>query len=792
MSSSFLRQAVGLMHLAVLLVAVPVPAQTVDSSQTFPLSTVFYFNSYDSSRTVWDHCQIYHSPNSTVLTTSQSWNGREITGLPVQNVDGARVLVLKTTNNGYWNIPFLIGDGAPVNLTRLGDAPTLHLRLRWHHRLPGDADDWTISLGNSSVLLSPYVTPAVGRWHIVDIPLTAFTHRDPKLDLTHINSIVIAGAHLHTEESLAYISELAILPGPPAVLRVDRIKTDQSGWRPHDPKHALLTYPAGTNAARPAAFQVCRAGDGRIVYAGRLTARSGSADWNPTGDIVFDADFTPVVGPGRYKLKVPVLSAVSSEFTVGERVYDKDFRDALRFYYYERSGYPIAASYGEGYSRPAVFPGNGTAAYHHIGASGSQTPAPLRDVRGGWLDAGDPSLQTADHAVAAWWLLETLKTMGRKVPPGSLHLPEKSGPGESDLVPLVDFGLHWMAKMQNPDGSVLPLVSWGEGDRQQCSGTDSPSAAWAAGVFAKAYLILRTVPGCKSESEAYLAKARLSWSWLTAHPNPVTAETAETPVDARTDQQCRMFAAIELFNATGEAVYHRAFLAPFQASGSDVVTAFGGSQTGFGPDHVMGYLNGPAEMGYLDYADSPQTRVNRSARQHIRQAFLHQAAVAAYDPARNRVPYLARTPYRFAMLYPGHLYWGSSATVLAALGVVFTRAYEWTGDKSYLNAALENLHFIHGRNPISRHFVSGEASDYAHGCDFYSQFWTDLHHQPPGVLGAFINGDGLLSPHIKDPWKRFINYQEASAEEPDVSWNCEYAYLAGYFASGLSGERSSH
>lgn len=770
--------------------AAPLHAQTGDPGRKFPLATVFWFNNYDPARTVWDNCQIYHSPDSGVQTASQVWNGKTISGLPLQNIDGTRALVLNTINSGYWNIFFLLGDGAAVNLERVGISPVLHLRMRWANRLPGGADDLILGLGNARVALKMYVTPSTTSWQDVSIPLTDFIKQDPHLDLTHVGAVIIAGAQQHTAESLVYFSEIAVLPSTSdAAISADQIKVDQSGWRPGDPKRALLTSPVGYRETSLTQFQVCRTRDGRVVAAGNLSAAVGSADWNLSGDTVLNADFDSLVTPGHYIVKVPALNAVSPVFTIADQVYDKDFRDALRFYYYERSGCAIATSSGEGEARPAVFPDNAAATYHYSAATGNyHYVAPTRDVLGGWLDAGDPSIQTASHAVALWWLLEMLRTMGRKVPPGSLHLPEKARTGVSDLVPLTDYGLHWLGKMQNPDGSVLTQVAWGEGKHQQCSDADSPSAAWAAGAFAKAALVLRAVPGCRQKADFYLAKAKLSWHWLVMHPQLVTAVTAAAPAEVRYDQQCRLFAAVELFNATGDSVYHRAFLEPFAAAGNDVLTAFGGSHTGYETDHVMGYLNGPAEVGYLDYISSPQPLAVRLVQRSLRQAFLHQANVAAYDPTGQHRPYLMQTPYHFAMLFPSHLYWGSNANVLSTLGVVCTRAYEWTGNAHYLHAALENLHFIHGRNPVNRHFISGEAADYAHGCDFYSQFWTDLHHQPPGVAGAFIDVDGLLQPHIKDPWKRFLNYQAASAEEPDIYWNCEYAYLVGYFASGLSGK----
>jgi hypothetical protein len=92
---------------------------------------------------------------------------------------------------------------------------------------------------------------------------------------------------------------------------------------------------------------------------------------------------------------------------------------------------------------------------------------------------------------------------------------------------------------------------------------------------------------------------------------------------------------------------------------------------------------------------------------------------------------------------------------------------------------MQALHFICGRNPVNRMFLSGH-SDYLHGTDFYSQFWTNLLQQPPGYLGANINVSGSAQPVVQYPWKRFINTQDADMTEPGVYWNSAFAWLAGY------------
>ncbi|MGI4791228.1 MAG: glycoside hydrolase family 9 protein [Janthinobacterium lividum] len=776
--------------------------QTAAMKPLFPQRTIFWFNNYDPDRTVWNEAQVYHSPDTTVKTATstshdfQVWRDKQIIGLPVQPIDGVRSLVIDTINPGNWNLHFIMGSGNVVNLDRVGPAPILHLRLKWGTILPNNLGDVKISVDKASLLLSQYAVPSTAKWQDVNIPLADFKRVAPDLDLSHTGGISLSSVHKYSAESILYLSEMSVVPAlGPAALREDLVKVDLSGWRTHDPKFALFTYPYDASeggAPANARFAVRNVATHKVIYTGRLISRSGPPQWNQTGDAVYAASFDKVTAPGRYQIEVPDVRIGTDQFTaksvvfpIDDDVYTKEFRDALRYFYYERGGYPIVEPYGEGFTRPAAYPMTAAIHYHYASADGNyHYTNPVRDVLGGWCDAGDPSLQVPDHGAAIWWLSNALRDFGPQVPARSLNLPEVT-PGVSDIAPLMNFGLQWMTKMCNPDGSVMNTVGWENGKTEELTDADSVAASWATAGFAKAYLVLKDLPAYRHDADTYLALAKKSWAWLQAHPQPVTQVTSPTPVDPNYDRQGRVFAAVELYNATGDDQYHQFFLKPFKASGSDVLTAWGGAGQGDPNDKVLGYLNFALQFAYLDYIESPQPTADKATQQILKDAFLRQVRVAAYDRTGERKPYLTQTPYQFAMLDPSHLYWGSNDNVMSVLGVVLLRTYKWTGDIHYRNAALDELHFINGRNPVGRDFVTGEAPDYEHGADFYSQLWTDLHHQAPGVVGAFIKADNQLNAYIPQPWKRFISFQEASTEEPDIGWNCEFAYFTAAFAQPL-------
>jgi endoglucanase len=411
-------------------------------------------------------------------------------------------------------------------------------------------------------------------------------------------------------------------------------------------------------------------------------------------------------------------------------------------------------------------------------------------VHGSWFDAGDTHVDVVNTAVACWFLLETMRDYGPNIAPYGLDLPE-SNSQRSDMVPLIKNALDWLQRMQNAEGSVCHYVLGNPNtvaQPQQVSDVSSFAAACAAGVFAKAYTVLGAeLPPAQASNLLY--SARLSWAWLTNNPNPAWPrlplvngvdgggwDTNSYWGTTNDDHRQRAFAAVELFEATGETAFNTYFTNVFlnQNGGSPLNgSAFGPNITGYGSDNVIDYLRHPLNFAFMDYIRSSRA-VTASVKATLQAAFQHQA-----DVLTN---YTALSGYRIPLLYPGHLYWGSSGGVLAPSAMVLARAFEWTLDNNYHEAALQSLHFICGRNPVNRVFVSGYG-DYLHGSDFYSQFWTDLLHQPPGYLGGNINVDGSAAPVVAEPWKRFINTQDADMTEPGVYWNSAFAWLAGYAAN---------
>jgi hypothetical protein len=297
---------------------------------------------------------------------------------------------------------------------------------------------------------------------------------------------------------------------------------------PRESKLVIISHESGALASEPTYFEVRDSVTNELVYTGRRFIHITATD-DQSGDYVLHGDFTDLTTPGKYYITCPEIGQTSVVFEIRKDVYDTAFRDALRFFYFARSGLEIAEPYAEGHTRPAIYTNNSASIYDYDDNASDKyydydpanTGITTRDVRGGWFDAGDLHMDVHNNVIGLWQLMQIYDQFKNKIGPGNLNLPE-SNSTTNDMIPLMKWGLDWMKKMQNSDGSVHFIVYAHSSpvDHQHVSDVSTGAAAITAGIFAKAYTILSTVPGYGSYADDLLARAQMSWNWLVAHPAP--------------------------------------------------------------------------------------------------------------------------------------------------------------------------------------------------------------------------------------------------------------------------------
>jgi hypothetical protein len=448
------------------------------------------------------------------------------------------------------------------------------------------------------------------------------------------------------------------------------VKLDNFGYRPDDVKVAIFS-------ADPGAVQV-RTRAGAVVFAVQTNGGSISSKGldAPSGDQVWWVDFSPLSARGTYHLFSPSLNARSYEFVVAPDVYNDVMRTALKTFYRQRCGIAKPTTYAGAWA-------DGTACHRadvSTGPAAGVVDRGLRDLTGGWHDAGDYNkylFYAASNAIL--FMLRAWEDDPRAFPDGDLNIPE-SGNGVSDLLDEVKWELDFFLKMQLPDGSVLSQVH-ADGS---ASGASPPSADTtrryyqnptleSGAVFAGSCALASRVFKAAGQA-AYAATlknaALLTWSWLRGQG----------------DSHEKVWAAAEIFRMDPKVDSARSYVDGYHAANWSGVIF-----------NVTSY-DAHASITYVQTVGATPAVVLAMRANIGRQVDL---IFAADDLYRNGMPSSA-------------YHWGSNE-IRAGLGVFLLRAAR-LGETGAHTAeecrrhALDILHFFHGQNPLSMVYLTNMVS----------------------------------------------------------------------------------
>ncbi|HTT19750.1 MAG TPA: glycoside hydrolase family 9 protein [Candidatus Sulfotelmatobacter sp.] len=490
-----------------------------------------------------------------------------------------------------------------------------------------------------------------------------------------------------------------------------QIKVDQVGYLPDSAKLAFVT-------AQASAFEVKRASDGGTAFEGKLSPASQDAD---TGDSVQTADFSKLKLPGTYYLDVPGVGK-SWTFSIGPDVFSHTYYLAMRAFYGQRCG--TAVDLG------SEFPGFAHAACHLKGefhtSSGKQGE---RDNIGGWHDAGDYGRYVVNSGISTGTVLWAWEIFGPKLKSIKLNIPE-SGNGTPDILNEARWNLEWMLKMQDDDGGVwhkqtsdhfsgfimpegdnLPSVVVGTGHSPYKSTCATADLAAVASIAARVY-----APFDGKFAKQNLDAARKAWLWTEEFPNisfhnPPGISTGEYGDDSCSDE--RLWAAAELWRTTGEKAY------------SDyVVKQYPDFRLSLERPAPEGWRE-VAAMGLWTYALGSGKGGDTALIADIRKRTLQAAHAIVESTRTNR--------YRVSLRAMDYV-WGSNG-VAASYGMEVLVANVLTPDPAFVESALDDLHYLLGRNTFSLSWVTQVGENPYH----------HPHHRPSGADKNAEPWPGLLS-----------------------------------------------
>lgn len=592
--------------------------------------------------------------------------------------------------------------------------------------------------------------------------------------------------------------QLSAIPSDTSI----HIKIDQFGYRPDDPKVAVISNPQqGFNANESfnpgKTYQVRRWDDNSLVFSEQILPWQAGKTQSNSGDRGWWFDFSSLKTPGSYYIFDPQNRVRSYRFDIDKNVYRPILVAVTRMFFYNRSGFAKKPPFADPkWTDDAAFIGprqDREARYLYD----KNNPRTARDLSGGWFDAGDTN-KYVTFAQSAVHQLLTAYRENPKIWTDDFNLPE-SGNGIPDLIDEIKWEIDWLVKMQNEDGGVL--IKMGTTDYNNVSPPSqdrrpryyapvcSSSSIAAASMFAHGAVVFNSFPSLSSYAENLQKRAIEAWNWYHANPKRDDCDSLEIKsgdADWELDKQEQesVVAAIYLFALTGDRQY-------------DTYIEKHYSKTR--PYHDNGWSRYDPEQGDALLYYTKLRRGNAEVKQNIlakkRQDTLNSQDIYQFIPEQDL--------YR-AYITDSTYHWGSNSARANNGNTnydVVTYNLDSRNEKNYENRALEILHYFHGVNPFNLVYLSNM---YAYGAEnSVNEIWHDWfadntkydnaltspNGPAPGYLtgGPNKNYTGSASPPLGEPYqKAYKDWNDADDKsweitEPGIYYQSAYLKLLSKF-----------
>lgn len=526
------------------------------------------------------------------------------------------------------------------------------------------------------------------------------------------------------------------------------IVVDQFGYRTEAKKVAIIRdpqtgYDSAVDFAPGTHYAVKNKTTGATVKEGAPSPWNGEAADASSGDKVWWFDFSDVTTPGTYTVVDVDQKVRSVEFEIDDNVYRSVMKHAVRMYYYQRAGFAkSAATAGSDWVDTASHLGPGQDSEAHAWTAKTDESL-VRDLRGGWYDAGDLNRYTAWAAGTAITLLHAYHENPMAL--GDDYGIAESGNGVPDLLDEVKWALDWIIRMQNSDGSLLCVL--GVAGASPPSSATGPSyygpattnaSLMAAAVFAYASQIygVRSEASLKTFAADLKARAVKAWTWANANPsvhyynNDESKQAGSSGLaagDQETDDAGRLSskfqAAVYLYEATGDAAY-KTFA---EANWNKVLASGGPTEWDMEiADAVM----------YLSQLSGVSSSVATAILTQVTTNVGNQLSAAS-----------GKDPYR---AYLKDYTWSSNQIKMAQARLYqhLARHGSGTGASNAAAAAEDYVHYLHGVNPIGLVYLSNmqrAGAENSAKTMFHTWFadkskWDEVSASSPGPAPGFVVG----------------------------------------------------
>jgi hypothetical protein len=545
----------------------------------------------------------------------------------------------------------------------------------------------------------------------------------------------------------------------------------------------LVGYDAGGRFSPGTLYEVRRTTDGSVAFRGEPVPWHNGTVENSSGDRGWWFDFSAVDIPGSYFVYDEQKGVRSATFLIASDVYRKVLRAAVRMYYYQRSGIAKQPPYADACwtDEPSYIGPHQDLEARDVTDPGN--PSKVRNVSGGWFDAGD----TNKYVTFAVQPVHQLLTAYQENPGAfgdNFGIPE-SGNGIPDVLDEVRWETDWLKKMQYPDGGAALKV--GETVYASAAPPSSdhsarfyiPSCSSAtiavAGMFAHASYVYSGIPALANEAAALRVRAIAAWNnyqriqGKQSHCDSGIVHAGKADWSVGQQDAEAVVAAVYLFAITGSTAYDDYVKAHFRE---------------LRPYNDFGWSRYQPEQGeaLLFYTTLPQSDPNLRATilADKTRDVINRPEVYGFKGTDLYRAFMPDAQYHWGSNSPRAQYGNTNMDVLT---------YHLNDDHpdSYGERALGVLHYFHGVNPFAMVYLTNmyalgatrSANEMYHTWFAHDTRWSDALTSacgpPPGYVTGGPNAQAVengiprtLSPPAAQPPQK--SYRDWNSGYPEDSW----------------------
>ena len=413
-----------------------------------------------------------------------------------------------------------------------------------------------------------------------------------------------------------------------------------------------------------------------------------------TGEYLYKGDFSSVTAPGQYRIALDGYNVASHDFEITDEWLERETKANIKSFYLQRSGVELPSKFAGAWARPAAHLDDKLEFHPTMNRSG------FWNAHGGWYDAGDYGKYIVNGGVSVATLMIACEM--RKVSSfvGGAHFGESFEQPVS-LLDEVRFELEFFLRMQDDDGGVFFKVTpyrWDgfvtptESDASQkryILGKSTSSALNFAGALAQAHRVYADVDS-DFAAKCLFASIR-AYFWAVKNPEvdwPHNTEGSGGYGDSDLGD--------DFFWA--RAMLYRELTSVECVADVDVSDLLERLESQILVD-MDTYLPtyGLQWRSTQNLAWFALATMEGKWKERARMAFKYTA---------DEILHLQKEdPYGLSIR---KFIWGSNGDI-ANHALTLYLVYEWFGDSKYRDAAMEQIEFVYGKNPVDVSFVTGSA-----------------------------------------------------------------------------------